>query len=132
MVMLSEVDQGVLNRLSKRYEAQFSTFVTPTEVGVFRITGNRDQSFDFFKSLVYLLERMRHQTVDLTPEPRKFRRDIRLGFSRERLRDSECRRKLQNITNTIIKIVPGAGNTGSFDEVATSHFRLDLLLFVPC
>ena len=119
MAMLSELDQGILNQLSKRYGAQFSTFVTPMEVGVFRIAGSRDQSFDFVKTLVHLLERICHQTVDLPQEPRKIKWTIEIGSSRDLLRDSDFHRQFQDITNTIIKISPGSGNSSSLEEVKT-------------
>ena len=115
--MLSELDQGILDQLSKRHGAQFSTFVTPMKVGVVRITGSRDQSFDFVKSLVHLLERMRHQTVVLPQEPKRTRKEIKLESSRDRLHDSGFRRQLQDITNTKIEIIPGSSNSSGFEEV---------------
>ena len=119
MAILSELDQGILNQISKRYGPRFTTFIVPMEVGVFRITGSRDQSFDFFKSLVHLLERMRHQTVFLPQEPLEVQRDVKFESSRDRLRDSAFRRQLQDITNTKIEIIPGSDNTSSFEAVHT-------------
>lgn len=115
--MLSLVDQGLLYGLSKRYGVKIDASDISGWGGVIRITGDRDTSFDVLKFIVYMLERMRRREVVLPQESETINRNAKITSRKERLRDTVFRGQLQQITNTIIDIVPGSAVSSGFEKV---------------